>query len=124
MANKGLYKIALLKATRELGTYDESFDQSLDILAEILTERERVYKQYCKEGHQPLILVVSDRGAENMKPNPLLRQWSELNMNALQYLTAVGLTAAGLKKLQKDALESGGMTSALDRILFDLETET
>ena len=122
MANKGNYKKALLKATRELGTYEEALDQSLDILAEILTEREAVYKQYRKEGSQPIITFVSDRGSENPKPNPLLRQWNELNASALQYMTAVGLTAAGLKKIQKDALDSGGGLSALDRMLFDLET--
>lgn len=121
MANKGNYKKALIKATQDLGVYDISFNQSLDILAEILTERERVYKEYVKDGRRPLVLIISDRGAENMRPNPLLKQWNELNNAALSYLSAVGLTPAGLKKINNGALADGASVSALDKILFDLE---
>lgn len=120
MANKGNYKKALIKATQQLGTYDESFNQSLDILAEILTEREHVYKEYVKGGRNALVKIVSDRGAENMRPNPLLKQWNELNNSALSYLSAVGLTPSGLKKINNglsDALD----VSPLDKILMDLE---
>lgn len=121
MANKGNYKKMLMRATQDLGTYDESFNATLDILAEILTERERVYKEYVKDGRKPLVLIISDRGAENLRPNPLLKQWNELNTSALSYLSAVGLTPAGLKKINANTTTSGGM-SPLDKLMFDLET--
>lgn len=121
MGNKASYKKTLLNATKELGTYDKSFDSTLNILAEILTEREAVYKEYVKQGRKPLVLIISDRGAENMRPNPLLKQWNDLNTSALSYLSAVGLTPAGLKKINNGLLNDGASVSALDKILFDLE---
>lgn len=123
MANKGNYKKLLLNATKELGIYEPSFEASLNILSEILTEREAVYKEYVKGGRKPLVLIISDRGAENMRPNPLLKQWNDLNSSALSYLSALGLTPAGLKKIMNDSGENKDV-SALDKILYDIETIT
>ena len=123
MANKGNYKKMLLCATKELGIYEKSFDASLDILAEILTEREAVYREYVKQGRHPLVLTITDRGAENMRPNPLLKQWNDLNASALSYLSAVGLTPSGLKKITNDTTEKKEV-DALSRLLYDIEAIT
>lgn len=80
--------------------YIPSFETSVNILSEILFERDRVYSRYLEEGAQPVVIFETDRGAKNLKPNPLLRQWQDLNTTALQYLRDLGLTAAGLRKLQ------------------------
>lgn len=80
--------------------YISSFQTTLTILSEILEERDRVYEAYIKDGARPTVIFTTDRGAENMKPNPLLRQWQDLNVTALQYLRDLGLTPAGLRKLQ------------------------
>ena len=79
--------------------YIASFKTTIDILAEILEERDKIYKQYIDEGANPTIIFESDRGAKNPKPNPLFKQWQELNIQALGYLRDLGLTAAGLRKL-------------------------
>ena len=80
--------------------YIKSFQTTLTILSEILEERDRVYDAYLKDGARPTVIFTTDRGAENPKPNPLLRQWQDLNVTALQYLRDLGLTPAGLRKLQ------------------------
>lgn len=77
-----------------------SFLTTIDILAEILEERDNIKREYENEGSSPLVEFTTDRGAVNKKPNPLLRQWQDLNVTALQYLRDLGLTAAGLRKLQ------------------------
>lgn len=120
MAIKANYKKMLMDATKAIGTYDKSFDASLNILAEILMERDAVYKEYVKQGRKPLVLIISDRGAENMRPNPLLKQWNDLNSSALSYLSAVGLTPAGLKKITNDTTEKKEV-DALSRLLYDIE---
>ena len=76
-----------------------SFETSLNILAEILEERDRVHAAYEEDGSRPVVEFKTDRGSVNMKPNPLLKQWQELNITALQYLRDLGLTAGGLRKL-------------------------
>ena len=120
MANKGNYKKMLIAATKDLGTYDDSFNATLDILAEILTEREAVYKAYCKGGRKPIVLTISDRGAENYRQNPLLKQWNDLNTSALSYLNAVGLTPAGLKKITNESDDAREVDN-LSKLLFELE---
>ena len=80
--------------------YIPSFQTTIDILSEILAERDRVYQFYIKSGGQPVVNFTSDRGAVNLKQNPLLKQWTDLNTSALNYLDKLGLTAAGLRKLQ------------------------
>ena len=80
--------------------YIPSFQTTIIILSEILEERDRVHDEYEKTGANPTIMFESDRGAKNPKPNPLLKQWNELNTTALAYLRDLGITPAGLRKLQ------------------------
>lgn len=80
--------------------YIPNFETTISILAELLEERDRVYKIYQEQGAQPTIIFESDRGAKNPKPNPLFKQWNDLNVTVLNYLDKLGLTAAGLRKLQ------------------------
>ena len=80
--------------------YIPSFKTTIQILCEMLEERDRVYQQYIDTGAAPVVNFTSDRGAVNLKQNPLLRQWQEINTACLAYLRELGLTAAGLRKLQ------------------------
>lgn len=80
--------------------YIPSFQTTITILSEMLEERDRVYQTYLDSGAQPVVNFTSDRGSINLKQNPLLRQWQELNTAALAYLRDLGITPAGLRKLQ------------------------
>ena len=110
-------------ATVTVGTYQESFDDVIDTLAMMLEERDRVYEQYQKEGSEPLVLVVSDRGQENMRNNPLLTTWRDINRDALQYWRDLGLTPAGLKKIVDDSMKQQE-ASPLDKVLENLEKQS
>ena len=122
------------KAIKEQTKFDAefipSFKTTIKILAEILEERDNVHAEYVKGGARPVIEFTSDRGAVNLKPNPLLRQWQELNTTALAYLRDLGLTAAGLRKLQGQLPErksKGGFSkmgehtysNELERIMYE-----
>lgn len=119
--NKKKYVTRIKKATKEIGTYQKSFDQVIDALATILEERDRIHEQYTAEGSEPLVDFVTDRGQHNRKPNPLLKEWNELNGTALTYWRDLGLTPAGLKKINDEALKERKVTS-LDSILSSLES--
>ena len=106
-------------AIKKEGHYRPIFDRSIVILSEILFERDRIYTQFKDEGSQVLINYKSDRGNQNQRPNPLLKQWQELNNTALSYLKELGMTAGGLKKLKSDIEERG--QSYLDEVLEALE---
>lgn len=90
--------------------YLPSFQTSIMILCEILEQRDVVFDTYIQSGGQPVVMFTSDRKAENLKENPLLKVWKELNTEALAYLNALGLTASGLRKLRGQLpQDSGGM---------------
>lgn len=118
--NKKQYQNRILYATKKIGTYNNAFNQIINTLSDILTERDRVYEQYVADGARPLIEVTTDRGAKQQRPNPLLKQWNELNASALAYWRDLGLTPAGLKKINEDGLKEKKV-SALDSILSGLE---
>lgn len=114
------WKKLIIQNMTEAGTYDKVFEPVIETLVDILVERDRLYKQYAKEGSHPLVTVVSDRGAENQRKNPLLSSWQEMNRDALQYWRDLGLTPAGLKKINEETLKAN-KASTLDMILSNLE---
>lgn len=114
------WKKKIKKATETVGTYQDSFEDVINTLADLLAERDRIYEQYIAEGAHPLVLVVSDRGQENMRDNPLLTTWRSINRDVLQYWRDLGLTPAGLKKIMDDSMNKPE-ESALDKVLQKLE---
>lgn len=102
--------------------YIPSFETTVQILSELLAERDRVYQMYEDTGSRPVVEFTTDRGAVNLKPNPLLRTWQDLNVTALSYLRDLGLTPAGLRKLQgqlpKDYThkKDNGLGNTLERL--------
>ena len=114
------WKAKIKKATVTVGTYQPSFDDVINTLADLLAERDRVYEQYIKDGAQPLVEVISDRGASNMRNNPLLVTWRDMNRDALQYWRDLGLTPAGLKKINEDSMQKQE-GSSLTTVLAALE---
>ena len=114
------WKKKIKKATETVGTYQDSFEDVINTLADLLAERDRIYEQYIAEGAQSLVLVVSDRGQENMRDNPLLTTWRSINRDVLQYWRDLGLTPAGLKKIMDDSMNKPE-ESALDKVLQKLE---
>ena len=97
--NKAEYIQLIKEQIKVDADYITSFETTINVLAEIMEERDRVYTLYLEQGAKPTIIFESDRGAKNPKPNPLFKQWQELNIQALGYLRDLGLTAAGLRKL-------------------------
>ena len=120
LMNSKEWKKRIKKACETVGTYQPSFDDVIDTLAAILEERDRIYLQYVEEGSQPLVIVVSDRGQENWRDNPLLTTWRSLNRDILQYWRDLGLTPAGLKKIVDENMNKPE-ESALEKVLANLE---
>lgn len=110
---------ALTEACKSVGTYKPEFSIAIEELAEILEEKDRINSRYRKEGRQSVVEYVNKFGAKNLIPNPLLKQISEQKKLSLPYLRDLGLTSAGLKKLNEDALK-GKKKSALGEVLKNL----
>ena len=110
-------------ACRAAGTYKPFFEPVIDTLAGILEKRDETERLYWESGGQPVISHVNQAKAANPVKNPYLVLLGELNAQALAYWRDLGLTPAGLKKIDEAALKEK-KKSALAAALADLEGQT
>lgn len=118
---RGKWKSKIKEAMVKVGTYNASFEGAIDTLADILERRDSAYREFLEEGGAATCEHVSDRGAVNVKKNPRLQVWQDLNTQALAYWRDLGLTPAGLKKLNEAALSGGKAGSTLEEALKNLD---
>lgn len=116
---KGFWKSKIKKACMEAGTYRPFFDPVIATLAEILEKRDEAEKDYKDRGSTPLIAYTNKNGSTNLTKNPALVLWDDLNKSALAYWRDLGLTPAGLKKIDESALQKK-KGNALAEALKDL----
>ena len=105
---------------RQAGMYRKEFGSVIATLASILEARDAAYEQWQEEGCEMVIERVSDRGAVNRAKNPLLTIWTDLNVSALAYWRDLGLTPAGLKRIDEKAMKPSKKQNALEKALKDI----
>lgn len=116
---KRAWKSKIRKACADVGTYRPSFDPVIDTLADILARRDEVQEMYGKSGGNPIIEHTNKSGATNFEQNPALRMVNDLNRDALAYWRDLGLTPAGLKRINEEGLQKK-KGNALAEALRDL----
>ena len=116
---KADWKKKIKAAAHEAGTYQPYFDSIIDTLAGIMEMRDDAQAQYKKNGGIPVVEHTLDRGQTNLKMNPALRAVMDLDSQALAYWRDLGLTPAGLKKINDEALKER-KRSALAEALINL----
>lgn len=99
------WKNKIISAAKAAGTYEPCFDEPIKTLACILERRDEAEAQYMESGGKPIIEYTNARGATNGAKNPALVLWDELNKSALAYWRDLGLTPAGLKKINENLLK-------------------
>ena len=88
----------------EIGTYRPAFDRAIETLSTILEQRDKAHAEFLADG-RTVIEKISDRGAVNVGKNPLLVIWMDLNTQALTYWRGLGLTPAGLKRIDEQSMK-------------------
>lgn len=107
----------IINETKEAGTYRACFDSVIETLADILSRRDKAQELFDKSGGQILVKHTNKGGATNIEQNPALRLINDLNRDALSYWKEMGLTAAGLKRINDVALKPEQKESALEKAL-------
>jgi len=102
---KKRWKTKIKSACKKAGTYQPFFDSVIDSLAAILEKRDEAEEEYIRLGAKPIVKYTNKGGSTNPTKNPALVLWDELNKSALAYWRDLGLTPAGLKKLNEDGLK-------------------
>lgn len=117
------WKRKIKAASRKAGTYKPYFESVIDTLAGIMEMRDAAQEQYEASGAHPTIIHVNKAKEKNVVKNPMLVVVTDLNTQALAYWRDLGLTPAGLKKINEEGLKESNK-SALDAALesFSLES--
>ena len=115
--SRSTWKSQIKKQMKSVGTYNAAFNSSIDTLADILERRDAAFQEFLDAGGEACFEHISDRGARNIKKNPRLTVWQDLNTQALAYWRDMGLTPAGLKKLNEAAMKEQKKGSALEEAL-------
>ena len=113
---KRAWKAKIKKACEDAGTYRPYFENVINTLADILYRRDKIQDHFEKSGEEAVIEHTNKLGAVNLEQNPELRLINDLNRDALAYWWDLGLTPAGLKKINEKALEKK-KTNALSEAL-------
>ena len=101
---KNRWKKKITEACEEAGTYRPFFADAIETLADILHKRDQAQKIYKDSGEQPVIAHTNKSGATNLEQHPALRLINDLNRDALMYWRDLGLTPAGLKRIDNKVL--------------------
>lgn len=101
------------KNCEEVGTYRPAFDPVIDSLADLLAIRDEAMKHY--DG-SPIVEHTNSHGETNLAKNPALLIVERYEEIALKYWVQLGLTPAGLKKINDAAMQNRGGNALLDAL--------
>lgn len=87
------------------GTYRAWFEDVIDTLADILERRDQTREAFVLSGGNVVINHTNKAGATNVEQNPILRLINDLNRDALAYWRDLGLTPAGLKRIDEQSMK-------------------
>lgn len=118
--DKKLWKNKIKNAAKKAGTYQPFFDSVIDTLADILARRDDALNVFEKTGGNCVITHTNKGGNQYIEQNPILRLANDLNRDALAYWRDLGLTPAGLKKINEAAMQKKEEGSALEKALLKL----
>ena len=108
MAAARVWRMRIKKAAQEAGTYRPYFDQVIATLADILERKDGAVELFQKSGGKVVVAHTNKAGATNLEKNPCLKVIEDCEAQALAYWRDLGLTPAGLKRINEESLKNGG----------------
>ena len=108
------------QASRDAGTYRPYFDSIIETLAETMEMRDNAKEKFEQSGGQTVVMHTNKGGNANIVKNPALVVVDDLNKTALAYWRDLGLTPAGLRRINEDALKKVQNKASFSDVLKDL----
>lgn len=109
-----------ISSMQALGVYRNQFDPVIRTYAEIRLHYEKLKGCWAEEGENITEAYTNKAGATNLRKTATYAALEVLRKDILSYETVLGLTPAGLKKIN-DNLKRGGGQTKLDKVLGLLE---
>lgn len=113
---KSGWKAKIKKACKEAGTWRDCFSQAAETLADILEKRDQAQAVWEADGAAVLVTYTNKGGGENKVIHPALKLVTDLNRDALAYWRDLGLTPAGLRKINEDAMRPRKASALADAL--------
>lgn len=114
------WRLKIKRACDKAGTYRDYFLPVIETLSGILEKRDAAQQLYDEGGGVLTTEHTNKGGATNVEVAPLVRLINDLNRDALQYWRDLGLTPAGLKKINdsmaKKVEEQSELAKALEKL--------
>ena len=102
------WKKKIKKNCVEAGTYRPFFDDVIETLAQIMERRDDAREKFIATGGNTVYIHTNKAKEKNLVKHPALVVLMELDAQALAYWRDLGLTPAGLKKLNADVVNDKG----------------
>lgn len=113
------YKRDIIRMMKKVGTYNKSFEITIETFAKLLFDYKETLEMFEKTGGSVVISHTNKNGATNIIKNPLYQSIEKMRTDIIAYARELGLTPAGLKKLNQELQEK--KDSPLDNILEKLQ---
>ena len=117
---KKSWKKKIEQATRDAGTYQPYFDSVIDTLSGIMEMRDDAWTKFEEYGGESVIVHTNKNGQENIVKNPALVVVDDMNKTALAYWRDLGLTPAGLKRIDENAMKGKRNKSSFGDVLKEI----
>lgn len=117
---KAQWKKKIKSQCEAAGSYRPFFDSVIDTLAGIMETRDNAQEKFDASGGQTIVRHTNKSGATNIVKNPALVVIMDCNSQALAYWRDLGLTPAGLKRLNENAMKEPGKTDSFANLLSEL----
>lgn len=121
MSTSKTWRSRIKRACKEAGTYRPYFDFAIGTLAEIMERRDEALEQYELSGGKPVVVHTNKAGASNLERNPTLLVAADCEKTALQYWRDLGLTPAGLKRIDENSMKEkvSGFSELISGLMND-----
>lgn len=108
----------IVRKMKKVGTYSPSFEMTIEAFAKLIFDYKDTVKMFERTGGNVVIPHTNKSGATNIVKNPLYLAIEKMRTDLILYARELGLTPAGLKKLNQELQEE--KASPLDEILSKL----
>lgn len=113
------YRNEIVKRMQAIGTYREEFLPTVERLARLYCQRDKLEQQYDASGAEPVIMHTNKAGATNPTKNPYLTARDEVYSQLLSHERELGLTPNALKKMNEQALRPPAKTTGFAAALAE-----
>lgn len=111
------YKQKIIENMISIGTYKPEFDKIISDLAQIYCDMDLAREQFEASGGELIVEHTNKNGSTNIVKNPYYLIIEGLQSNILQYSRELGLTPAGLKKINEKEMSNKNKKSKLESAL-------